>query len=583
MVTLLALGSVLTARADHPPGATIPDAAVVDVSDAGLQAFLPIAGSLIPAEIDIPNIDLQGFDEECFIFCVTLYEYDIHTDNGWVAVSLDNVDLTPINASAGVARLDVSATIGARVNQSSDPLLLDIDASAIGLGVDETDCRAWVDPFQIQVNGSITLSIVQGPDGPALDATIAGLDNWTWTLTGDAVNLTDCGTISTIEDILGFVGVDIYDIILDFAEPEIRSAISDLTSDLEGPIEDAFASAVIHEELDLAGVPLVIDVFPSAIESTSAGIRLHLDGSIDAPSHECVAQYGIEASLATPSTLDPIGFQPPGLAFSPHVAVQADDDLLNQGLFALWNAGLLCQTIDDTFEGLPLAIDTTLLGLVAPGVYDDLFPEAAPLKIQTRPTLPPTGSTVGAYDLNIAVDGLGVDLVAELDGRQARVLALDLAVDAGADVVFDGTTGNLAVEVALSGDNLTPTVSFNELTPEANTQIEAQFLGLFDSLAGPLLGGVLDDLAFAIPSFEGFGLATAEVRAAASAGDRLGVYGSVAAVPYQSAGCDGGGCDAGSGCGDTSCSTGGVPGRALLLAFPVVLAGLRRRHRPTDD
>ncbi|MEZ4323178.1 MAG: hypothetical protein R3F61_37285 [Myxococcota bacterium] len=567
----LTLGSP-AARADHPPGTVLSDAVVVDVSDDGLDAFLPIVDSLLPSQIDIPTF--ADSDEGGCIWGLCAYEYEYSITNGWATITINDADITPGNGS-----LHLDANLTVQVNQQSDPVDIYLHGTGIEIISITENCDAWVTPFDIQVEGDIFLDLDPNTGLATVDLPPLA---WQWTLTGDDFSLTNCGAVNTIEDFLGFFGVDVFGLVLDFVEPEVASAIDGLTTDLdlETAVNDALASATISEEIDLAGVILSVDVAPSDLEIVPEGVRISLDGSIDAPANPCVLPYGITESLATPSTLPAIGAFATGLPFTPHVAVYADDDLVNQGLFAVWNAGLLCQVIDDSTGDLPLAIDTTLLGLIAPGVYDELFPESKPLTIVTRPTLPPTGSVVGPHDLNIDVHDLGTDFYAEFEGRKARLMRVDLQVAAGVDIDFDGTTGALGIEVALGGESVSADVTYNELTPESNAQIANQLVGLVDQLVGPLLGDVLGDLAFDIPSFEGFGLQQAAIRPAGSAGDRLGVYGSIGSVGYTSAGCgDGsGGCDAGAGCADTGCSSGRVPVRLAFIGFALLLAGLRRRR-----
>ncbi|MCB9678392.1 MAG: hypothetical protein H6737_25035 [Alphaproteobacteria bacterium] len=569
MLALALLGA--PALAGNAPGATIPNAVAIDVSDDGLDAFLPIATTLLPSQIDVPTF--ADADEGGCVWGLCAYSYEYSITNGWASVTINDADITPGN---GVLYLDANLTV--QVNQQSDPVDIYLHGTGIEIiSITET-CDAWVDPFDIQIQGEIGLTM--NPDGTA-NVSFPPLD-WQWTLTGDDFQLANCGTVTAIEDFLDFFGVDVFGLVLDFVEPEIASAIDGLSQDLDlqTAVNDALASATISEEIDLGGVILSVDVAPSAIDIVPQGVRIALDGSISAPADPCVEPYGITESLATASTLPGVGAFASGLPFTPQVGVYVDDDLVNEGLFAVWNAGLLCQTIDDSTGDLPLAIDTNLLGLLAPGVYDDLFPESRPIGIITRPTQPPIGSTTGPHDLNIDVHELGLDFYADFEGRQARLMRVDLEVAAGLDIDFDGATGGLAIDVALGGDAVTAAVTYNELTPEANEQVADQLVGLVDQLVGPLLGSALQDLAFDIPSFEGFGLQQASVRAAGSTGDRLGLYGAIGPVGYQSAGCgDGsGGCDAGAGCQDTGCSSGRVPVRVVFIGFALLLAGLRRRR-----
>ncbi|MCA9571450.1 MAG: hypothetical protein KC656_26615, partial [Myxococcales bacterium] len=250
----------------------------------------------------------------------------------------------------------------------------------------------------------------------------------------------------------------------------------------------------------------------------------------------------------------------------------------NQGLVAVWNGGLMCWTVDSSMEGLPLSIDTNLLGLLAPGVFDDLFPENGQMVLQTRPSSPPLASMDGPNDVDVSIDDLGLDFYVELDGRLTRLMQVGLAADAGANVGFNGASGDLTLQIDFDTSAIEAAVTVNEFRPEANDAIAGSLLGIVDTLAGPQLAGLLGDQTFAIPAFEGYGLTSANIAPAAGAPDRLGVYGNIGSVSYTG-GCEGGGCDgAGAGCSDTSCDSSSGPGRAALFAVPLLLAALRRRR-----
>jgi hypothetical protein len=213
--------------------------------------------------------------------------------------------------------------------------------------------------------------------------------------------------------------------------------------------------------------------------------------------------------------------------------------------------------------------------------------------IDTRPHKPPTLEYAGANDLNILVKDLGLDFMAELDHRGARVLAMGLQVDAGIDLNFDGETGLLAIEFALGDDAFDAAVTSNDFVPDATDTIEASFGNVFNGLVGGLIGDMLGDMTFAIPGFSGLGLTELTFSPAGVENDWLGGYAWLGEVSYASAGCgtDGsGGCgteDGGGGCtdatGESGCSGGGCASaprnqrRWLWLTFPVFFALTRRR------
>jgi hypothetical protein len=172
----------------------------------------------------------------------------------------------------------------------------------------------------------------------------------------------------------------------------------------------------------------------------------------------------------------------------------------------------------------------------------------------------------------------------------ARVLAMDLKVDAGVDLNFDGSTGGLGIAIDLGEDSITPTVSSNDFAPGSSSTIEASFGSVFNGLVGGLLGDALGDLSFSVPGLEGVGLTELQFASVGSEQDWLGGYAWLGAVDYASTGCseDGsGGCgEEGGGCGDiegAGCEGGGCTAaprnqrRWLWLLFPTFLIAMRRR------
>ena len=175
------------------------------------------------------------------------------------------------------------------------------------------------------------------------------------------------------------------------------------------------------------------------------------------------------------------------------------------------------------------------------------------------------------------VEDLGLDFYAGLDFRMARIVGADLATDVPLNLDFDGNTGDLLIDVGLTADNISTTVSFNELAPGRDEDIANSFGGLLGTVIDTVAGGLLDSLAFALPSLDGFGLQSLEFAPSGPGGDWVGGYASVGTVPYAGGGCDeGGGCDDG-GC-DAGCGvTGPSPSRALMFAVPVIFGVIRRR------
>ncbi|MEQ1504377.1 MAG: hypothetical protein ABMB14_19205 [Myxococcota bacterium] len=580
----------VVASAGWPLGSRIDHSVVVDLTPEGFSSLQTLAGSLVPPQIDLPPF--AAADSSGCVFGACLYSYDLFIDGMFVQVSIDSLDLAP--AAGNVLNLTANATIN--VNSAADPALLDIVAELAYIEVVDDSCDLYVDPITLSISGPIQLSLlpddagvdVDGdgtPDTKRLDVVIPPVA-WSWDATGDDIEFTNCGladVINTVNEVTGFFGLDLYDLILGMVEPQIDTVVNDLPAELEPLLEDTFASLTISEEIDLLGVPLGLTLWPESLSTTADGMRVELSSVTDVPTHPCVAQYGIPDSVATASTLPAIGAAPPGLPFVPHAGAVIDDDFVNQVLYGVWSGGLLCYEISSESDDLdlPIPIDTGLLGLMAPGVFDPLFPETAPMALVTAPRVPPVVDPAGPDDVDVAIDDLGLGFFVELDGRKTRLMNIDLQVEAGLDLAFDPATGNLAFGIDLGEGAITPTVTVNEFAPDSSAAIATSFGAVFDTLVGPLLGGLLADASFPIPSIEGLGITDMAVQSAGLSDEMLGAYVSTGLVTYPALGCDEeGGCT--SGC-DSGCSTGGPgglgPARLSPIWFTLASVALRRRRR----
>jgi hypothetical protein len=559
--SLLLLTLPTVALAEHPAGAVITDAATLDVSPGGFDAITGILPELLPPSIDIPEISESdpGQLGQCW-----LAGYEFSLSNAWVDVGVSGARLVP-----RPGRLDLDIDLTVKLNEVADPFRLYIEAECIG-----DTCWGYVEPFNANVSTTLGLAVVTGADGkPAIDATV-GQVVLDYDLSGANIHLDDCW-IGTVEDVLNWFGISIYDLLLSVASGFIDDIVTDFGPEIETILEDALGAATIEQEMDLAGVTLDLGLYPAEIDIADEGVRIWMDGyTAVSSSGECVAEWDEGGSLETASDPWDLG-DVPAEAAGYHAGLNLSDDFGNQALYSLWRGGLLCQTVDAELTGFPL--DTSILGLLAGDAFDDLFPESGPLVIQTRPMAPPTLVFDAEHDVGIDVQALGLDFFAGLDGREALIVGMDLTADAGIDLAFDNTTGELAIDVALESEDVTAVVVANEFKPGTEGDIEDNFAGVFNTLVSPILDGLISDLAFALPGFSGLGLTDLQLHAAGDQGDWLGGYAQVGPVSYESAGCDDeGGC--GGGCEGGGCSTSGkAGGRLALFAMPLALVFLRRR------
>ncbi len=565
ILTLCATAYGGTFSGDH----TVEGAIHVDVTPAGFDALGTLVPALAPGDLPVDGIteSYSGLLGVC-----VLGGYELNVADLLIGLNFGDVSITP-----NTGYLDVDLQLFVNVNSAAEPFYMYLEAECIG-----DDCDAWVDPFEVNVSTTMAIDVVEDPEGnPSIDATIGEL-TFEYELTGDDVTIEGCA-LGTIIDILDFIGIDLIDLILPSVSGALDDAVADLAPELESTLEDAFSSAVIEQELELAGSTIFIEARPGDVVIRPAGMRISMNGRSEAKgTNNCVAEWDDGTFEAVTGDTPPLGETPEGIDSDYAANLYLADEFGNQLMYSLWRSGLLCYTVD---EELGFPIDTSILGLLAGEAFNDLFPDAKPMVIETRPEYAPTLEFAGGNDINVNVQDLGLDFMAELDHRDARVLAMSLDVDAGVDLKFDGETGNLGIEIDLGEDAIDASVSSNDFVPDSSDTIEASFGNVFNGLVSGLLGDALGDTNFAVPGFSGIGLTELAFSAAGPEQDWLGGYASLGEVSYASTGCaeedgSGGGCADAEGAG---CSGGGCASaprnqrRWLWLTFPVLLAVLRRR------
>ena len=565
---------VTVALAAHPSGAALSGAVLVDLTRTGFDQISEIARFAVPATIAIPDIP---YSDSIGFWVGTAY-IDALVSNLRVDMDVQALDLEPADG-----RIDLTLTAALNLNDAADMMNFWVDIYVDSWPWDSdlgtvADCDGYINPFTLDATATVSIAVVDdGINPPRIDATV-GTIAWDWDLTGSDIYLRSCalGDVDEwFDDIFGFSPVDLlFDLLLPVLKNQVDAQLQALRPTIEETLESALAAASFQDTVALGATSMEIDVHPERVDISPEGVRVSAEGSFYAAPNPCVAEYGHTESLETSSSAPALGAAPSAIK-GHHLGIIADDDFVNQGLFALYSGGALCYSITEG-DGLP--INTTLLTLLNRDAYSALFPETKPIIVQTRPAEVPVMVADGASDVNLEVKKLGVDFYGELDHRMALVLGADLDVATGANLAFDGKTGALGVEVGLGAEDITTTIRHNEFAPGEDEAIAGAFAGLFDIVVEPVLSGALGDLTFPLPAIalegETYGLARLDVAASGPSLDRLGAYGWVDEVPYAA----GAGCDGGGGCGG-GCTMNGVPLQGLAFVGLPVLFGLIRRRR----
>lgn len=539
---IVAIITANTAMAGIPSGEVIEDAITVDLAPEAFDLAEEMALGFIPPEIAIP--EFSDFPPD---FC--LWSYGIRIRDLVAEIEMLDMDIRP---ESGALVAEGLASIW--VNDPSRPFELYTELLCIG----ET-CNGWITPFTVSFDAIIYVDIVDnGVDLPYLAATVGDIIV-DYSLNGDNIALETC-TIGGLEDFFNFFGGSLYDLILPIADDAITTAIDDLVPELETSINEIFTELKFEDELEvMEGVSLGILMYPGDVMIENEGMRISMDGALWAPeANICVEDWDPGESLHTPSDWPTLGSGAATVDPSWHAGIHISDDFGNQALYAAWLGGLLCFELDA--ETIPIPLDTSLLGLIGGDAYDDLFPVPAKLGLGLFPVEPPLMDLDSDNDLGIHIEDMGLDFSAELDYRQARILGLELDIDLGVDVPFDGVTGILEVVIDMGADDMVTYVNHNDLAPAATGDIEDSVGSVFGSLMGTMIGGLIgDSLAMTLPSFDLgtgilIGLTDMDFGIAGPEEDWIGAYAWVGEVPYQNEfGCgDTAGCDEGSGCEDTA-------------------------------
>ncbi|MBW1880863.1 MAG: hypothetical protein JRJ84_21120 [Deltaproteobacteria bacterium] len=542
----IVLAPVQAQASTWAPGATIQEAASIQATQAGLDALADVVPFVVPENFDIPAV-IEG-EGSC---------YGFEFSNAWVGIGVDDVRLIPRTNV-----LDIEADLQVWLNDSSDPFYLWYDTCLW-----EEGCWTRVDPFPVYVTMPATMDVVTDLDGNNVIDVTLGTVTYTHGLTTYHLDPDFNCSITSIDTVLDWVfGFSLIEFLVEIIEPVLDAVIADQMGDIEAMLEDALSAARFEDVIAIGATNLEVMVEPQNIDITPNGLEIYAQGRMFAEQGECMVDRDPGGSLKTSTPVPDITANPPGT----QVAVQLSDDIGNQALYAIWRSGLFCYDLSEggDFE-LPIPLNTSLLGIIGGEGFTALFPESMPMRIVTSPDESPLVNYEGEHDIVAEIRELGVDFFAEVDFRQTRALGIDLEVDAGVDLAFDGTLGELALDVTLAPEDTVIIASHNELVAGSDETISDNFGGVLEVLLEVFLGDLLDQISFLIPSLNGVGLSSI-ASDPSGGGDWLGVRATVGPVPYDNS-------DAENGCGgEGGCATAGP--NAVWWFLPGLL-WLRRRER----
>ncbi len=319
---------------------------------------------------------------------------------------------------------------------------------------------------------------------------------------------------------------------LQFFERELNAALSDVLMDGINQLmfdkeKDGTPDPVVNfksfaEELsDLTGHAFGFN-FNAAYESNPSGIPeafFLLDGGLYSEDISGCANpvlppsfryTSLEADGSAGHDPPQLGNLIPGRNVPYQIGMAISDDLLNQVVYSLWLAGMMCATISPHDPSLP----PELAGLLTTTSFAPFVPwlaemaPGAPVIVQVSPRQSPyvTFGDVGDGSFfRVSAPSLYVDVYVEMGhGLNVRpVRAFGFAVDVTAAVDLRGIDFNAAplIDLSVKFDSANRVV-FNELNPDANEKLAVLIPGVLDLMAPELataignleLGAVTDCL-----------------------------------------------------------------------------------------
>jgi len=480
-----------------PPGTLIGEAVSADIPEAGIDFIVSEFTGLIPPDLVIGSIPQQE-----------LLDIFICSEDFW----LDNLVVhTQINAITSDGQspatyppdgaLVVNVDLTLSINDPVDTATMYLD------GCIDYVCNLHTTPASVQLSLPITLRIAQDANGDDyVDIEFGGLAHNIEQALGGTIFLTGCA-VGDIDAWLNTnLGFSVFDLVVGQFVGEIETQIADALIDLEITGEDALRALWLEDTTDILDTELQYEVHPNSVDHNDNGLRLVLAGRTAAESHPCVTQFALDGSQLTNNPLPGMTASVPSNNAVYHLGALLSDDFANQAMYSLWNGGVMCFVVNDA-DVSGFTIDSTLFGLLggqaAPDLFEQFFPFGPqPMVIRTLPENPPLVRFDGPNDINITVEGLNVQFVPLILDRFSNLVTVAIDLEVGLDISI-ADDGALALDIYLDTDDLNPRVTYNELDPDSNAVVEANFGTLVGAVINLVAGDLLEGMKIALPTLGG--------------------------------------------------------------------------------
>jgi hypothetical protein len=280
--------------------------------------------------------------------------------------------------------------------------------------------------------------------------------------------------ISVVEDVLGFFGLNIDDIV----EGEVTNAlVPQIEAFLPAAIEDQLGSIALSTTFDF-GAPIDLDAVLDRIFIDPGGLTLQLEAQVTGgPIHPDIPVVGGSLVHTAPTPVYPA---------SPNFHLGLNLDLMNRLLHATWEAGALNQVLTHDDIGL----DPIFIGV--------LFPGATGLRLEILPQMPPVVDVgTGAAPLDLHLGEMQIDMYGDYGGVDTFLGTLSIHAVVELELELDGEL------VAMTPGDLVPAADWIDPAYDTVTQHE-NFEIAIEGLAPTLFPDLLTAIEIALPAVPGF-------------------------------------------------------------------------------
>lgn len=579
---LLPLMALTASAGTLPVGLPVDRAIGLHVTNGGFARFGDVVEGMVPGAMPVTGVGGEFVCDEA--------------DAQPLAFSLSDMDLELVAQNAELLASDgrLDLTLYLTLGTSPGELAVVGDCTFL-LGLDEV-CGVELDVTSMTLHVGMEMALVHG----AVDVIV---DDVSLEMSPVRNPLSDCTLANAIGTLLGQNELALTDLILSLVEPSLDG----VAGDIELALEDALGGLVIDTDFALGDSLVQLQLAPSALTLDDSGLLLGMSARMFSSAPAACVDAGTGSAFQD----DPWpALSETAMASSlPYdLALLMSKDFLDHLMWVVWSTGALCIDLEEISAGVPLT--TELLGPFFGDSFVSLFDETQNLTLRTDPSLPPEVTFhEDGPPLSLDLHDFGLEVNANIDGRDARMFRVDLQAGIGLDpgltatdlapaivvdpreMIFEETANELLDPGFSAGlADLVPTVLGTFLPSDILPVLalpDIMGIGMEEVFwvqddAGRWIGGYvqLDTSNVApldVPGCDGASLGCDGGEVSTDFGDLLD-FETLLGCGGDSGGCD----DLSAGCEDSGCATGGrlpgVPfGRLMMLLTALTLLVVRRR------